>query len=88
MLMPKIARSSTVAVAGLSSLVNRAYTATQYALFTSLVALPGKLVGGGSGYLVTAFGYEGLFVLSVRSVVPALLLFDRLCQRIPGWQEK
>jgi hypothetical protein len=39
----------TAAVAWLSSLVNREYTATQYALFSSLVTLPGKLIGGRIG---------------------------------------
>lgn len=65
----------TVAVAWLSSLVSREYTATQYALFSSLVALPGKLVGGFSGFLVGSFGYKGFFIFSTLSIVPALVLF-------------
>jgi PAT family beta-lactamase induction signal transducer AmpG len=73
----------TVAVAWLSSLVSRAYTATQYALFSSFIALPGKLVGGVSGFIVKDIGYEGLFILSVLSVVPALLLYGWLQKYVP-----
>lgn len=75
----------TAAVAWLSSLVNREYTATQYALFSSLVTLPGKLIGGVSGFMVTSMGYEGFFIFSTVAVLPALALFfwlqPRLAQR-------
>ena len=65
----------TAAVAWLSSLVNRHYTATQYALFSSLVALPGKLLGGVSGYIVASLGYANFFIGSTLAILPALLLF-------------
>jgi PAT family beta-lactamase induction signal transducer AmpG len=72
----------SAAVAWLSALVNKRYTATQYALFSSLVTLPGKLVGGLSGFMVTAMGYTGFFVFSTLAAVPALLLFFWLRPRI------
>lgn len=65
----------TAAVAWLSSLVNRHYTATQYALFSSLVALPGKLVGGFSGFMVAAVGYAPFFIVSTLAILPALALW-------------
>lgn len=65
----------TAAVAWLSALVSREYTATQYALFSSLVTLPGKLIGGVSGFMVTGMGYAGFFIFSTLSVLPALALF-------------
>lgn len=74
----------TAAVAWLSSLVNRHYTATQYALFSSLVALPGKLVGGFSGFLVTAAGYTSFFVFSTLAILPALVLFFWLQPQLKG----
>ncbi|HPA01210.1 MAG TPA: MFS transporter [Chiayiivirga sp.] len=65
----------TVAVAYLSSLVNTRYTATQYALFSSLIMLPGKVLGFFSGRIVElGAGYAGYFVLSAALAVPALLL--------------
>ncbi|MFN3586485.1 MAG: hypothetical protein ACK4UT_03180, partial [Moraxellaceae bacterium] len=66
---------STAAVAWLSALVSREYTATQYALFSSLVTLPGKLIGGVSGFMVTGMGYGGFFIFSTLSILPALALF-------------
>ncbi len=44
--------SGSVFIAYLSGLTNTAYTATQYALFTSLMLLPGKFLGGWSGAIV------------------------------------
>lgn len=70
------------AVAWLSSLVNQQYTATQYALFSSLVTLPGKLIGGFSGFMVTDMGYSGFFIFSTLAVIPAVLLFLWIVPRI------
>lgn len=71
-----------VAVAWLSSLVSRQYTATQYALFSSLVALPGKLLGGFSGFMVTGMGYSGFFILSTFLGIPSLLLLLWLSKKL------
>lgn len=70
------------AIAWLSALVSRDYTATQYALFSSLVTLPGKLLGGYSGFMVTGMGYQGFFIFSTLAVIPALLLFFWLAPRL------
>jgi PAT family beta-lactamase induction signal transducer AmpG len=78
----------TAAVAWLSSLVNKHYTATQYALFSSLVTLPGKLIGGLSGFMVTSIGYVGFFVFSTLSVLPAIILFVWLRRHVSDKQEK
>ncbi|MGA1372561.1 MAG: AmpG family muropeptide MFS transporter [Pseudomonadales bacterium] len=70
------------AVAWLSALVDRQYTATQYALFSSLISLPGKLLGGFSGFMVTAAGYVPFFVISTIALLPALLLWGWLRSRV------
>ncbi|XRD81596.1 MFS transporter [Dyella halodurans] len=62
-------------VAFLSSLVNRQHTATQYALLSSMVNLPGKLLGFFAGGIAEATGYGSFFILTVVSVLPAGLLF-------------
>lgn len=72
----------TAAVAWLSALVNQRYTATQYALFSSLVTLPGKLIGGFSGFMVTAMSYAGFFVFTTLSILPALALWYWLRRRV------
>jgi MFS transporter, PAT family, beta-lactamase induction signal transducer AmpG len=62
-------------VAWLSSLVNRQHTATQYALLSSLVNLPGKILGFFAGGIAMTAGYGGFFVITVLGIVPAMLLF-------------
>ncbi len=66
--------SNVVFIAFLSSLVNRHYTATQYALFSSLMTLPGKFFGGFSGVLVDAVGYSWFFVYAAATGLPAVFL--------------
>lgn len=66
--------AGTVLVAFMSSLTDRNFTATQYALLVSLANLPGKFVGGVSGYIVEATSYSTFFILSSITVVPTLLL--------------
>lgn len=73
--------AGVVLVAFLSGLVNRAFTATQYALLVSLANMPGKLVGGVSGFIVEASSYTHFFVFSTLSVVPALLALAWLWPR-------
>ncbi|MBN8716976.1 MAG: MFS transporter [Stenotrophomonas sp.] len=62
-------------VAFLSALVSRAHTATQYALLSSLVNLPGKILGFFAGGIVMATGYGMYFVITVLALLPALLLY-------------
>lgn len=66
--------AGVVLVAFMSSLTDRNFTATQYALLVSLANLPGKFIGGISGYIVEASSYQMFFILSTLSVVPALFL--------------
>ena len=75
-------------VAFLSSLVNRRHTATQYALLSSLVNLPGKLLGFFAGGIATAAGYGGYFVITVLAVLPAMLLFACLWRRFRGFERE
>jgi PAT family beta-lactamase induction signal transducer AmpG len=61
-------------IAWLSSLTNQAYTATQYALFSSLMSLVGKAISGWSGVFVDAFGYPLFFVYAAATGIPAIVL--------------
>jgi MFS transporter, PAT family, beta-lactamase induction signal transducer AmpG len=66
--------ATSVFVAYLSSLTNTAYTATQYALFSSLMTLPAKLLGGLSGVIVDAQGYFVFFVYAAAIGLPSIVL--------------
>lgn len=61
-------------IAWLSSLTNNAFTATQYAIFSSLMTLFPKLLGGYSGTLVETFGYSSFFLFTTFLGLPVLLL--------------
>lgn len=60
-------------IAYLSGLTNTAYTATQYALFSSLMTLPAKFIGGFSGVVVDAAGYAWFFLYAGLLGIPALM---------------
>ena len=66
--------AGTVFIAYFSSLTHAAYTATQYALFTSLMLLPGKLLSGFSGMVVDATDYVTFFLYASAAGIPAILL--------------
>lgn len=73
----------TTAVAYLSALINQRYTATQYALFSSLIMLPGKILGFFSGRIVEETqGYATYFVISAAVAIPAVFLFFWLYSRV------
>ncbi len=66
--------ASAAFIAYLSSLTNVNYSATQYALFSSMMLLAPKFLAGYSGRYVDAFGYQNFFVATALLGVPVLLL--------------
>ncbi|WP_298449528.1 MFS transporter [uncultured Marinobacter sp.] len=61
-------------IAWLSSMTSASFTATQYALFSSLMTLPGKFLGGFSGMVVAGYGYAEFFLVAGLMGIPAILL--------------
>jgi PAT family beta-lactamase induction signal transducer AmpG len=61
-------------VAYMSGLTSPGFAATQYALLSSLYALPGKLIGGASGAVVEAYGYPVLFTGTAAIAGPLVIL--------------
>jgi PAT family beta-lactamase induction signal transducer AmpG len=66
--------ASAAFIAYLSSLTNVQYSATQYALFSSLMLLLPKFVAGFSGQFVDAWGYEPFFMGTALLGLPVLVL--------------
>jgi PAT family beta-lactamase induction signal transducer AmpG len=66
--------ASAAFVAYLSSLCNVAFTATQYALFSSLAAVPARFLAAPSGWLVDLLGWTSFFLIATIICVPSLLL--------------
>jgi len=69
-----LAMHGTALLAFLSGLTSTRYTATQYALFSSLYALPGKILEGTSGMVVDRIGYPHFFLYTSSLALPGLLL--------------
>ncbi|MFZ5565732.1 MAG: AmpG family muropeptide MFS transporter [Pseudomonadota bacterium] len=66
--------ASAAFIAYLSSLTNISYSATQYALFSSMMLLAPKFIAGFSGHYVDAYGYSPFFVSTALLGLPVLLL--------------
>lgn len=66
--------ASAAFIGYLSGLTNVAYSATQYALFSSLMLLLPKFVAGWSGWTVDHFGYQAFFVGTAVLGAPVMLL--------------
>jgi PAT family beta-lactamase induction signal transducer AmpG len=66
--------ASAAFIAYLSGLTNVSYSATQYALFSSMMLLAPKWLAGFSGVYVDAHGYESFFNSTALLGVPVLLL--------------
>lgn len=66
--------ASAAFVAYLSSLTNVAYSATQYALFSSVMLLLPKFIAGWSGWAVDNFGYPSFFVATALLGAPVFVL--------------
>ncbi len=61
-------------IAFLSSLTSVSFTAVQYAIFSSLMTLTPKILGGYSGTIVTNIGYPSFFLMTTLIGIPILIL--------------
>jgi len=68
-------------VAYLSSLCNVAYTATQYALLTSFMAVARTWLSSPGGWMAEKLAWIGFFLLTTIAAVPGLVLLARLTRR-------
>ena len=60
------------------------YTATQFALFTSLAAVPRTFANAATGWLVEWLGWRGFFLLCFFLAVPGMLLL----LRVAPWKDE
>ena len=68
-------------VAYMASLTNRKFTATQYALLSSLMGVPRVIAAAPTGYLADAMGWSWFFVACALIAAPGLLLIRWLHTR-------
>ena len=78
--------SGTVFIAFLSSLTSRYFTASQYALFTSIMFLPGITLSGFSGQIIESSGWSTLFIYSALLGIPSIACSLLIVKK--GWKEQ
>ncbi len=69
---------TTAFVAFIAKTTHPLYTATQFALFTSLAAIPRTLVNASTGYLQNIFGWEHFFILCFLLAIPGMVLLYKI----------
>jgi PAT family beta-lactamase induction signal transducer AmpG len=70
----------------LTSLINRSFSATQYALLSSLAVVPQRVLGGWSGQIAEAMGavgWPGFFLMTTAAALPAMGLMLFLLWKLP-----
>jgi PAT family beta-lactamase induction signal transducer AmpG len=61
----------------MASLTNKKFTATQYALLTSIMGLPRVLASAPTGFAAQRMGWEWFFILCTLAAVPGMMLLPR-----------
>ena len=69
---------TTAFVAYIAKTTNPSYTATQFALFTSLASVPRTLTNASTGYLVEFFGWQTFFIFCFIIAIPGMLLLYKI----------
>jgi PAT family beta-lactamase induction signal transducer AmpG len=70
-------------VAFIARATHRRFSATQFALFSSLIAVPRTVANASTGFLVEAFGYPTFFVLCTVLALPGMALLVK----VAPWRE-
>jgi PAT family beta-lactamase induction signal transducer AmpG len=71
-------------VAFLASITNKKFTATQFALLTSLIGLPRALASSVTGFMAQNIGWESFFIFCTLAAIPGMLLL----MKFAPWNSK
>jgi MFS transporter, PAT family, beta-lactamase induction signal transducer AmpG len=63
---------------------SKAFTATQFALFTSFIAIPRTVANASTGFIVEAVGWTQFFIICTIAAIPGMLLL----LKVAPWNEK
>ncbi len=75
-------------VAFMAGITNKKFTATQYALLTSLMGVPRVLASAPTGFLAQNIGWEGFFILCTLIAIPGMLLLVKFAPWNSGFTQK
>ena len=65
--------------------MNLSFTATQYALFSSISAILGKFTAGYSGNVQESLGWFGFFLYAAALGIPAIVMSLYVARRHDAW---
>jgi MFS transporter, PAT family, beta-lactamase induction signal transducer AmpG len=74
-------------VAFMASITNKKFTATQYALLTSLMGVPRVMASAPTGFLAKNIGWEGFFIFCTLIAIPGMLLLFKFAPWNPKRME-
>jgi PAT family beta-lactamase induction signal transducer AmpG len=83
-----VGMASSAFVAFLMSLCNKRFTATQYALLSSMAAVSRSLIASGAGYAQKYVGWTSYFLICIGLAVPGLLMVIRYYDRWVGEEDR
>ena len=69
--------ATTAYVAFMATLTHRKFTATQYALLSSLMGIPRVVLNAPTGYMAEGLGWEGFFLFCMAATLPGLWLLTQ-----------
>ncbi|MBC8393473.1 MAG: AmpG family muropeptide MFS transporter [Deltaproteobacteria bacterium] len=72
----------------MASITNKKFTATQYALLTSLMGIPRVIASAPTGFLAKHIGWEGFFVACTLIAIPGMLLLLKFAPWKPKDERK
>jgi PAT family beta-lactamase induction signal transducer AmpG len=75
---------SVALIAFMAKSTNRHFTATQFALFSSIASVPRTFVSAGTGFIIEAVGYTQFFVICFLCALPGMLMLIK----IAPWHSK
>lgn len=78
------ALAQTTFLTYLSRLCSTEYTATQYALLSSMAPIAWRTLGGTTGIMAQALGWPGFFTLTILCALPGILIMSHLMRRFPS----
>ena len=78
------ALAQTTFLTYLSRLCSAEYTATQYALLSSLAPLAWRTLGGATGLMAAGLGWQRFFVATILCALPGILIMIYLMRRFPS----
>jgi PAT family beta-lactamase induction signal transducer AmpG len=75
---------SVALIAYMAKSTSKSFTATQFALFSSIVAIPRTFVSAATGFIIESVGYTQFFIICFVCALPGMLML----LKVAPWNSK